>query len=67
MIGDMTSTDALNEVLALLWAGSRREETFEFLCSHCHHLVELPTRLVIDGIGYCPRCGAPAEIRWRGI
>lgn len=67
MIGVMTSTDALAEVLALLWAGNRTEETFEFVCSRCHHLVELPTRLVIKGAGWCPNCGAPAEIRWRPI
>jgi hypothetical protein len=66
MIGLMTGTDALTEVLALLWSGNRVEETYEFVCSNCHHLVELPTREVTpEGVGYCPRCGAPAQIEWR--
>ena len=67
LMREMTGTDdALFEVLALLWAGNKREESFEFLCSNCHHRVELPTRQVTpDGVGWCPRCGAPAEIRWR--
>jgi hypothetical protein len=62
---DLTSIDALAEVLALLSACSRREETLEFLCSHFRDRVELPTRQVTtDGIGYRPPCGGPAEIRW---
>jgi hypothetical protein len=43
----------------------RFEETYELVCPACKEMVEIPLRLMSDGIGQCAHCREPLDIRWR--
>ena len=44
---------------------SRDADAYSLQCFACGRNVEIPASRVVDGVGYCPRCDARLELRWR--
>ena len=42
-------------------------EVYKLECRACGKTVELPTHLVQNGIGRCPKCGAALQIDWGAL